>query len=145
MQRLHGESMESTECVNNGIKCWCVDAKKETRVKKTRKEKSEKHGKREGKKDKQGREEGLACQHAAISAFISAEHSDTRGRSPWRTASMNAVCLAIPSQQQEPSENTMQTHTVAFLLWVVRKSDLNTTNHTQCQRHQKSHKQASQS
>ena len=54
-------------------------------------EKSEKRGKKEkvrrwkkrGKeKDKQGREEGLASQHAAISVFILAEQPDTRGRSP---------------------------------------------------------------
>ena len=46
-------------------------------------------------KDKQGREEGLASQHAAISAFILAEQPDTRGRSPWHTASTKAVCFVL--------------------------------------------------
>ena len=63
------------------------------------------------KEDKQGREEEFASQHAAISAFISAEHPDTRGRSPWHTAFIKAVCVLVIPSQQEPSENTMQTHT----------------------------------
>ena len=119
--------------------------KEETRVKKTR-TKSGKHEKEE-QEDKQGREEGLACQHTAISAFISAEHPDTQDRSPWHTAFTKAVCvLTISSQQQEPSENTMQTHTVGFFgFWLVRKSDLKTTNHKVYQKLHCHHKQASQS
>ena len=106
MHWLQGESMESTECVNNGIKCWCVDAKKETRVKKGQ-ERGEKHEK-EGKEDKQGREEGFASQHAAISAFISAEHPDTQGRSPWHTAFTKAVCVFCPFHHNNKSQMKTQ-------------------------------------
>ena len=76
----------STMTSNTGV--WMQ--KKEAGVKKDKKGKV-RSMKKEGKEDKQGREEGLACQHAAISAFILAEHPDTRGRSPWHTAFTKAV------------------------------------------------------
>ena len=50
-------------------------------------------------KDKQGREEGLASQHAAISDFILVEQPDTRGRSPWHTASTKAVCFWMTNKK----------------------------------------------
>ena len=112
---VQGESMESTESGNNGIKCWCVDGKKgDKSEKKDKKGKSENMKKKRGKEDKQGREEGLASQHAVISVFISAEHPDTRGRSPWHTAFTNAVCVFWQSitTNKRQSENTKQTHTV---------------------------------
>ena len=56
--------------------------------------------KRGEEKDKQGREEGLASQHAAISVFILAEQPDTRGRSPWHTAFTNAVCVLDENKRQ---------------------------------------------
>ena len=121
---LQGESMESTECANNGIKCWCVHAKKGDKCEKKRTEKKKVRSMKEEreKEDKQGREEGLACQHAAISAFILAEHPDTRGRSPWHTAFTKAVCvLSIPSQQQEPSENKIQKHTQWLFGFALRE------------------------
>ena len=93
---------------NAGV-CAC---KKEgvKREKGTRK-KNEKMEKR-GKEDKQGRQDALASQHALTSAFISAEHPLTRGRSPWHTAFTNAVCVAMNDKEQKPSENTNQSHTV---------------------------------
>ena len=88
-------------------------------MKKGDKKKSEKMEKR-GKEDKQGRQDALASQHALTSAFISAEHPLTRGRSPWHTAFTNAVCVAMDDKQQEPSENTNQSHThSAFGLCLV--------------------------
>ena len=80
--------------------------------KKDKKEKSEKHEKEREKKTNKDEKRGWHVnKHAAISAFISTKHPDTRGRSPCHTAFTKAVCvLPIPSQQ-EPSENTMQTHT----------------------------------
>ena len=141
--------MESTESGNNGIKCWCVDGKKETRVKKrTRKGKSENMKKKRGKEDKQGREEGLASQHAVISVFISAEHPDTRGRSPWHTAFTNAVCVCFGNQSQQTRgkvKTQMQTHTVCgFWVLCCEKDDLGNTNHKECQKDQKSHRQDDQ-
>ena len=117
----NGESMECTECVNNGIKCWCVCMQKDgvKSEKKGTRKKSEKMEKR-GKEDKQGRQDALASQHALTSAFISAEHPLTRGRSPWHTAFTNAVCVAMDDKEQEPSENTNQSHTqCAFGLCLV--------------------------
>ena len=81
--------------------------------KKGTRKKSEKMEKR-GKEDKQGRQDALASQHALTSAFISAEHPLTRGRSPWHTAFTNAVCVAMDDKEQEPSENTNQSHTQCF-------------------------------
>lgn len=81
----------STMTSNAGV---CVHAKKKGGVKseKGTRKKSEKMEKR-GKEDKQGRQDALASQHALTSAFISAEHPLTRGRSPWHTAFTNAVCV----------------------------------------------------
>ena len=79
---------------------------------------------RGGKEDKQGRQDALASQHALTSAFISAEHPLTRGRSPWHTAFTNAVCVAMDDKEQEPSENTNQSHThSAFGLCLVCVSE----------------------
>ena len=45
------------------------------------------------KEDKQGREDGLASQHALIIVFIFVGHPFKFGRSPWQTAFTNAVCF----------------------------------------------------
>ena len=52
--------MESTECVNNGIKCWCVCAcKKGAKSEKGARKKSEKMEKRGKKKTNKDDERGL--------------------------------------------------------------------------------------
>ena len=114
--------------------------------KKTRREESD-NMKRGGKEDKQGREEGLASQHAVISVFMSAEHSDTRGRSPWHTAIKNAVCVFWQSitTNKRQSENTKQTHTVCgFWVLCCEKDSLGNTNHKKCQSHFDHHRQDDQ-
>ena len=90
--------------------CWEKSEKRGQEIKKG--EKMEKRGK---EKDKQGREEGLASQHAAISVFILAEQSDTQGRSPWHTASTNAVCFVL-DEKQEASER--QRKKTEWLVWL---------------------------
>ena len=82
-------------------------------MKKGTRKKSEKMEKRE-KEDKQGRQEGFVSQQAVISAFISAEHPLKRGRSPWHTVSTETMCVAMDDKEQEPSENTNQSHTQCF-------------------------------
>ena len=108
----------ATMASNAGV--WI--AKKETRVKKDKKGKSENMKKKRRKEDKQGREEGLASQHAVISVFMSDEHPDTQGRSPWRTASMNAACVCFGNQSQQTrgTVKTQSKHThSAWLLGFV--------------------------
>ena len=146
----NGESMECTECVNNGIKCWCVCMQNKGGVKseKGTRKKSEKMEKR-GKEDKQGRQDALASQHALTSAFISAEHPLTRGRSPWHTAFTNAVCVWQWMTKNKSQVKTQTNHThSAFGLCLVCVSERKTngsTNHKKCQRSQKSHRQDDQS
>ena len=93
----------------------CACKKKGVKSEKGTRKKSEKMEKR-GKEDKQGRQDALASQHALTSAFISVEHPLTRGRSPWHTAFTNAVCVAMDDKEQEPSENTNQSHRGTFFL-----------------------------
>ena len=75
-------------------------------------EKIEKKGK---EKDKQGQEEGLASQHAAISVFILAEQQDTRGRSPWHTASTNAMCFGTDNNKRKVKDKGKKTE---WLVWL---------------------------
>ena len=143
----NGESMDCAECVNNDIKCWCVCMQKgrSEREKKGTRKKSEKMGKKRGKEDKQGRQDALASQHALTSAFISAEHPLTRGRSPWHTAFTNAVCVW---QWMTKNKSQVKTHTIThsafgFCLVCERKTN-GCTNHKKYQRSQTSHRQDDQ-
>ena len=103
----------STMASNAGV-CACKTSGVKSEKKKggTRK-KSEKMEKR-GKEDKQGRQDALASQHALTSAFISAEHPLTRGRSPWHTAFTNAVCVWqwMTKNKSQVKTQTNHTHTV---------------------------------
>ena len=106
----------STMASNAGV-CACkkggVMSEKGTR------KKSEKMEKR-GKEDKQGRQDALASQHALTSAFISAEHPLTRGRSPWHTAFTNAVCVWQWMTKNKSQVKTQTNHTqCAFGLCLV--------------------------
>ena len=66
---------------------------------------------KKGKEDKQGRDEGLVFQHALTSAFILAEHPLTRGRTPFRTASINSVLWMTKNKSQV---KTQTNHTLCF-------------------------------
>ena len=92
-------------------------------MKKGTRKKSEKMEKR-GKEDKQGRQDALASQHALTSAFISAEHPLTRGRSPWHTAFTNAVCVWQWMTKNKSQVKTQTNHThSAFGLCLVCVSE----------------------
>ena len=92
----------AVECVGKKVKKWVGKKKRE----------DEKRGKG---KDKQGREEGLASQHAAISVFILAEQPDTRGRSPWHTASTKAVCFGLDENKRQVKDKGKKTE---WLVWL---------------------------
>ena len=102
----------STMASNAGV-CVCMQ-KEGVKSEKKGQERRVRRWKKRGKEDKQGRQDALASQHALTSAFMSAEHPLTRGRSPWHTAFTNAVCVAMDDKEQEPSENTNQSHTQCF-------------------------------
>ena len=99
----------STMASNAGV---CMQKEGVKSEKGTRK-KSEKTEKR-GKEDKQGRQDALASQHALTSAFISAEHPLTRGRSPWHTAFTNAVCVWQWMTKNKSQVKTQTNHTQCF-------------------------------
>ena len=119
------ESMESTESGNNGIKCWCVDGKKETRVKKGQERENSENMKKRGEK-KTNKDEKRGWHPNTLSSVFSYRlNSQTHEVEVLGTLHSQTLCVFWQSitTNKRQSENTKQTHGAWVLgFGVVRKT-----------------------
>ena len=111
--RPQDKSMESTECVNNGVKCWGVDAKKETRVK-GKERKSEKHEKKREKETNKDEKRGWHpnTQQSVLSSQL---NTQTHEAEVLGTLHSQRLCVFCPFHHNNKSKvKTQCKHTVAF-------------------------------
>ena len=104
----NGESMECTECVNNGIKCWCVHAQKGgVKSEKRGQERRVRRWKRGEKKTNKDDKKDL---YPDKQLTVVPSRLNTHSNEVELLGTLHPQTLC--DKEQEPSENTNQSHTV---------------------------------